>query len=143
MISSDSQAGRGGYLEDFEDCGEDEAGEGEGVPDNARVKRYVAKYTTIPAISHTSPDRSRKVYLLILAFGDLPTSEIVVKGGSIAFARLGEADAFIPTVQPVYGKPMFRPNGASVTFVSKTSSDSFVDKEGRKRRYKGVKKSDM
>ncbi|KAK1222698.1 Urease [Marasmius sp. AFHP31] len=134
----------------------DEGGEGEGGRDNARVKRYIAKYTVNPAITHGISHLVGSVKKGLLAdlvlwkpshFGAKP--EIVIKGGSIAFAQMGEANASIPTAQPVYGKPMFLPKGASVTFVSSIGTELFVGKKGRKRRYEAVqgcrhvKKSDM
>ncbi|KAK1220516.1 Urease [Marasmius sp. AFHP31] len=125
-----------------------------GKRDNARVKRYIAKYTINPAITHGISHLVGSISQGLLAdlvlwkpshFGSKP--EIVIKGGSIAFAQMGEANASIPTVQPVYGKPMFLPKSASVTFVSQASlsSGSFTGK----RRYEAVKgcrevkKSDM
>ncbi|KAF9266359.1 urease [Marasmius fiardii PR-910] len=132
--------------------------EEKGGKDNARVKRYVAKYTVNPAITHGISHLVGSVAAGQLAdlvlwkpenFGAKP--EVVVKGGCIAWAQMGEANASIPTVQPVYGKPMFIPKSVSVTFVSQASLPDLIalPVHGRKRRFeavkncRNVKKSDM
>jgi urease subunit alpha len=98
--------------------------------DNLRVKRYVAKYTINPAIAHGIADTVGSVEVGKLAdlvvwrpafFGVKP--ELVVKGGAIAWAAMGDANASIPTPQPVLLRPMFGAFGraigsTSVTFVS-------------------------
>jgi len=98
--------------------------------DNRRVKRYVAKYTINPAIAHGIADHVGSVEVGKLAdlvlwkpafFGVKP--ELVVKGGAIAWAAMGDANASIPTPQPVLMRPMFGAFGraigsTSVTFVS-------------------------
>jgi len=98
--------------------------------DNARVKRYVAKYTINPAIAHGMAAHVGSVEVGKLAdlvlwkpafFGVKP--EMVVKGGAIAWAAMGDANASIPTPQPVLLRPMFGAFGralgsTSVTFVS-------------------------
>jgi len=98
--------------------------------DNLRVKRYVAKYTINPAIAHgfaTHVGSIEKGKLADLAlwkpafFGVKP--ELVLKGGVIAWAAMGDPNASIPTPQPVLYRPMFAAFGravstTSVTFVS-------------------------
>jgi urease subunit alpha len=98
--------------------------------DNARVKRYVAKYTINPAIAHglvahVGSIEAGKLADLVLwkpaFFGVKP--ELVVKGGAIAWAAMGDPNASIPTPQPVRGRPMFGAYGRAVastalTFVS-------------------------
>jgi urease subunit alpha len=98
--------------------------------DNKRVKRYVAKYTINPAIAHGLAGHVGSVEVGKLAdlvlwkpafFGVKP--ELVVKGGLIAWAAMGDPNASIPTPQPVLYRPMFGALGrarasTSVTFVS-------------------------
>ena len=98
--------------------------------DNERIKRYVAKYTICPAVAHGVGRRIGSVEVGKLAdltlwnpafFGVHP--HLVLKGGFIAFAAMGDANASIPTPQPVWGRPMFGAHGAAraatcVTFVS-------------------------
>ncbi|POY74986.1 putative Urease [Rhodotorula taiwanensis] len=109
--------------------------EGTGA-DNYRVKRYVAKYTINPAmlhgVSHVAGDVAvGKLADLILwspeNFGVRPA--MVLKGGMIAWANVGDANASIPTVQPVIGRPMWasKPAAAalnSMLFVSQLSVDA-------------------
>ena len=104
-----------------------------GDNDNVRVKRYIAKYTINPAIAHgisqhigsiTEGKRADIVIWDPAFFGVKP--EMVVIGGSIACAQMGDPNASIPTPQPVYTRPMFSSYGrslesSSVTFVSKNS----------------------
>src|SRR5438067_2250353 len=98
--------------------------------DNRRVKRYVAKYTINPAIAHGLADHVGSVEVGKLAdlvvwkpafFGVKP--ELVVKGGFIAWAAMGDPNASIPTPQPLLYRPMFGALGRTrastcVTFVS-------------------------
>jgi urease subunit alpha len=98
--------------------------------DNRRVKRYVAKYTINPAIAHGLAEHVGSVEVGKLAdlvlwkpafFGVKP--ELVVKGGFIARAAMGDPNASIPTPQPVLSRPMFGAFGRAVastclTFVS-------------------------
>jgi urease subunit alpha len=98
--------------------------------DNRRVKRYVAKYTINPAIAHGLAEHVGSVEVGKLAdlvlwkpafFGVKP--ELVVKGGLIAWAAMGDPNASIPTPQPVLYRPMFGALGrarasTAVTFVS-------------------------
>jgi urease alpha subunit len=103
--------------------------------DNFRVKRYVAKYTINPAISHGLTDYVGSVEVGKLAdlvlwrpafFGVKP--EMILKGGLIAYAQMGDPNASIPTPQPVHGRYMFGGFGRAIhstsfTFVSKTAYD--------------------
>ncbi len=108
---------------------------GDGAADNARAKRYVAKYTINPAIAHGVSKHVGSVEVGKLAdlvvwtpafFGVKP--DLVLKGGVIAMAAMGDPNASIPTPQPVHYRPMFGAYGAtlastSLTFVSKASLD--------------------
>jgi len=101
--------------------------------DNFRVKRYVAKYTINPAITHgisaqVGSIEAGKLADLVLwkpaFFGVKP--EIVVKGGFIAWSVMGDSNASIPTPQPVLYRPMFGAFGkamrsTSLTFVSRAA----------------------
>jgi urease subunit alpha len=97
--------------------------------DNARVKRYVAKYTINPAVTHgissivgsVEPGKLADLVLWRPAFFGVKPS-MVLKGGMIAMAPMGDPNASIPTPQPVHFRPMFGAHGlalrSSVTFVS-------------------------
>ncbi|EJD06342.1 urease [Fomitiporia mediterranea MF3/22] len=112
-----------------------ELGDVEGK-DNGRVKRYISKYTVNPAITHGFEHVVGSVAVGRLAdlvlwkpenFGAKP--EVVLKAGVIAWAQMGDANASIPTIQPVYGQPMWgaEPLAASLTsvvFVSQVSIDN-------------------
>ena len=101
-----------------------------GDNDNARVRRYIAKYTINPAIAHGisheigSIEVGKRADLCLwntAFFGVKP--EMVLLGGSIACAQMGDPNASIPTPQPVYTRPMFGAYGrnverSAVTFVS-------------------------
>jgi urease subunit alpha len=100
--------------------------------DNFRVKRYVAKYTINPAIAHgishaVGSIEAGKLADLVLwkpaFFGAKPA--LILKGGMIAAAAMGDPNASIPTPQPVHYRPMFGAFGkalsTSVTFVSKAA----------------------
>jgi urease subunit alpha len=101
-----------------------------GSNDNARVRRYIAKYTINPAIAHGvsahvgSVEEDKRADLVLWSpafFGVKP--EMVLIGGSIVVAQMGDPNASIPTPQPVYSRPMFGAFGraleaSSVTFVS-------------------------
>ena len=104
-----------------------------GDNDNVRVKRYIAKYTINPAITHgisqhigsISEGKRADIVLWDPAFFGVKP-EIVMMGGSIACAQMGDPNASIPTPQPVYTRPMFSSFGrsleaSSITFVSKDS----------------------
>ena len=104
--------------------------------DNFRAKRYVAKYTINPAITHGIANYVGSIEVGKLAdlclwrpamFGVKP--EMVLKGGMIAWAQMGDANASIPTPQPVYMRPMFGSYGGAMTATSLT----FVSKAALKR----------
>ena len=87
---------------------------GDGAADNHRARRYVAKYTICPAVAHGLDGEVGSVEVGKLAdlvlwdpafFGVRP--HVVVKGGMIAWAQMGDANASIPTPQPVLPRPMF------------------------------------
>jgi urease subunit alpha len=105
---------------------------GKGAADNFRVKRYIAKYTINPAVTHgisheVGSIEEGKLADLVLwkpaFFGVKPS--LILKGGAIAAAAMGDPNASIPTPQPVYYRPMFGAFGkglkTSVTFVSKAA----------------------
>ena len=107
-----------------------------GANDNVRVKRYIAKYTINPAITHGMAEHIGSVEVgkradLVLwnpaFFGVKP--DLVLLGGSIAAAPMGDPNASIPTPQPVHYRPMFGAFGGAqaagaVTFVSRAAFDS-------------------
>jgi urease subunit alpha len=169
MMSSDSQAmGRVGEViirtwqtahkmrEQRGSLRDDAAGN-----DNFRVKRYIAKYTINPAITHGIADRVGSVEVGKLAdlvlwrpafFGVKPS--LIIKGGMIAAAPMGDPNASIPTPQPVHYRPMFGAFGRalekSVTFVSAAAlNDGEFCKLGLRRSLEAVRatrqlqKSDM
>ncbi|CAI5736159.1 unnamed protein product [Hyaloperonospora brassicae] len=130
--------------------------------DNFRVRRYVAKYTINPAIAHGMSHLIGSVEVNKLAdlclwrpcfFGTKP--EIVIKGGMIACAQMGDPNASIPTPQPVKMRLMFGAMGdavgsGSIAFVSKSCVDKNIAQSyGLKkriepvRRCRGVTKKDM
>ena len=108
---------------------------GDGAADNARVKRYIAKYTINPAIAHGVADHigsveaGKRADLVLWSpafFGVKP--DVVLLGGVIAAAPMGDPNASIPTPQPVHYRPMFAAFGraltaTSVTFVSQAAID--------------------
>ncbi|MCZ4550890.1 urease subunit alpha [Gordonia rubripertincta] len=102
---------------------------GDGAADNQRAQRYVAKYTICPAIAHGLDDEIGSIEVgkladLVLwepAFFGI-RSHAVIKGGAIAWAAMGDANASIPTPQPSLPRPMF---GASPRLAAATSL-SFV-----------------
>jgi urease subunit alpha len=119
--------------------------------DNARVKRYIAKYTINPAIAQGFADEIGSIAVGKLAdlvlwspafFGVKP--DLVIKGGSIACAPMGDPNASIPTPQPVHYRPMFGAIGRAmaascITFVSGAAIDSGVGKAlGLERRLAAV-----
>ena len=111
---------------------------GDGPADNARVKRYVAKYTINPAIaqgfaSEIGSVTEGKLADLVLwspaFFGVKP--DLVIKGGMIACAPMGDPNASIPTPQPVHYRPMFGTFGSAlaatcITFVSEAALQADV-----------------
>ncbi len=104
--------------------------------DNYRVKRYIAKYTINPCIAHGFGDKIGSIEINKLAdivlwkpayFGAKP--EMVIKGGHIAYSQMGDANASIPTPEPVIMRPMFAAYSraaalSSYVFVSQRCIDS-------------------
>ena len=147
MMSSDSQAmGRIGEVitrtwqtasKMKEERGPLPEDEGKGN-DNFRAKRYIAKYTINPAITHgiskyVGSVEEGKIADLVLwnpaFFGAKP--DMVIKGGMIVASKMGDANASIPTTQPVFYQPMFAAHGkarydACLTFVSKAAMEEDV-----------------
>ena len=109
--------------------------------DNTRLKRYIAKYTINPAIAHGISHEVGSIEVGKLAdlvlwkpafFGAKPS--LVLKGGMIATAPMGDPNASIPTPQPVHYRPMFASVGkavhsTSMLFLSKAAKERGVDKE--------------
>ena len=107
-----------------------------GDNDNMRVRRYIAKYTINPAIAHGvsqeigSIEEGKRADLVLwnpAFFGVKP--EMVLMGGTIVVAQMGDPNASIPTPQPVYTRPMFGAMGRSVehsavTFVSGAAQEA-------------------
>ena len=144
MISSDSQAmGRVGEVitrtwqtaDKMKKQRGPLPGDGEGN-DNFRAKRYIAKYTINPAITHGISHEVGSVEVgkwadLVLwrpaFFGVKPT--LILKGGAIAASLMGDANASIPTPQPVHYRPMFASYGGSLhatslTFISQAAQEA-------------------
>ena len=109
--------------------------------DNVRARRYIAKYTINPAITHgishevgsIEPGKLADLVLWKPAFFGIKPSTII-KGGMIAAAPMGDPNASIPTPQPVHYRPMFgafgqAPAKTSVTFVSQASLDAGIAEE--------------
>ena len=106
--------------------------------DNNRVKRYISKYTINPAITHGISGYVGSVEMgkfadLVLwnpaFFGTKP--DIIIKGGMIAAAKMGDANASIPTTEPIMYRPMFGSHGkakydACITFVSKAAYENGI-----------------
>ncbi|MDR6179951.1 MULTISPECIES: urease subunit alpha [unclassified Pseudomonas] len=160
MISSDSQAmGRVGEVitrtwqtadkmkKQRGPLPEDGAGN-----DNFRVKRYIAKYTINPAITHGISHEVGSIEVgkfadLVLwrpaFFGVKPT--LILKGGAIAASLMGDANASIPTPQPVHYRPMFGSyagmlHDTSLTFISQAAFEAGVPEQlGLKKRIGVVK----
>ena len=111
--------------------------------DNFRAKRYIAKYTINPAITHGIADYVGSIEAGKLAdlclwkpafFGVKP--EIVIKGGAIAWSQMGDPNASIPTPEPVYMRPMFGSFGGaisatSLTFVSQAALEAGIPEKIR------------
>ncbi len=125
---------------------------GDGAADNGRAKRYVAKYTINPAIAHGMAEEVGSVEVGKLAdlvlwspafFGVKP--DLVIKGGAIAHALMGDPNASIPTPQPVHYRPMFGSLGGAlaatcVTFVSGAALDADIGRAlGLRRRLAAVR----
>ncbi len=123
-----------------------------GANDNLRIKRYLAKYTINPALAHGMAHLIGSVEVGKLAdlvlwkpafFGAKP--EMVIKGGFIAWAQMGDPNASIPTPQPVFMRPMFGSFGraigsSAVSFVSRRSLDEgVVQRYGLNKRLEAVR----
>jgi len=119
---------------------------GDTTADNERAKRYVAKYTICPAVAHgmsaqigsVEPGKLADLVLWDPAFfGVRPP--LVLKGGMIAYAQMGDANASIPTPQPMLPRPMFGAYGVvpaqtSLAFVAEAAIDALLaDRIGIKR----------
>ncbi len=111
--------------------------EEKGENDNYRVRRYIAKYTINPAIAHGisheigSVEKGKRADLVLwdpAFFGVKP--EIVLIGGTIAMAQMGDPNASIPTPQPVYSRPMFGAFGKSVEASAVTFVSQWAQEEG-------------
>lgn len=160
MLSSDSQAmGRVGevIIRTWQTADKMKKQRGPLAPDtesndNFRIKRYMAKYTINPAITHGishlvgSIEPGKFADLVVwspMFFGVKP--DLVLKGGSIAYAQMGDPNASIPTPQPVFGRPMFAAFGkaltqSSITFVSQAAYDSGIgERFGLQKRIEPVK----
>jgi urease subunit alpha len=120
---------------------------GDGAADNLRARRYVAKYTICPAVAHgiaaeVGSVEAGKLADLVLwdpaFFGVRP--HVVLKGGMITWAQMGDANASIPTPQPVLPRPMFGASGVvpaqtSVHFVAPAAlEDRLADRLAVRRR---------
>ena len=133
-----------------------------GDNDNLRVRRYIAKYTINPAIAHGiahqigSVEEGKRADLVLwnpAFFGVKP--EMVLLGGTIVCAQMGDPNASIPTPQPVYSRPMFGAYGrsveqSSVTFVSEAAQAAGIgDRLGLAKRtmavagIRGIGKQDL
>jgi len=130
--------------------------------DNLRAKRYIAKYTINPAITHGISHEVGSVTVGKLAdlvlwkpafFGAKPS--LIIKAGMIVAAPMGDPNASIPTPQPVHYRPMFGALGGArhatrMTFISKSAHEADVHRYlgleslvGTARSCRGVKKADM
>ncbi len=124
---------------------------GDGAADNHRARRYVAKYTICPAVAHGLEEEVGSVEAGKLAdlvlwepafFGVRP--HLVIKGGMIAWGAMGDANASIPTPQPVLPRPMFGaygvvPGRTSVAFVAPAAlEDGLEERLGLNRRMVAV-----
>jgi len=120
--------------------------------DNKRVKRYISKYTINPAVAHGMSHAIGSVEVGKLAdlvlwnpklFGAKP--EMIIKGGVIAWAQMGDPNASIPTPQPVIMRPMFGAQPGAVgdisyTFVSQAAVDAGIkEKYGLSKHVEAVK----
>lgn len=162
MISSDSQAmGRVGevIIRTWQTADKMKKQRGKlpmdtGFGDNYRVKRYIAKYTINPAITHGISEEVGSVEAgkwadLVLwdpaFFGVKP--ELVIKGGMIAHSLMGDPNASIPTPQPVLYRPMFAALGqakyaTSITFLSQAAIELGVHKKlGLKKQIKPARQT--
>ena len=151
MLSSDSQAmGRIGevIIRTWQTGHKMKVQRGKLAPDsdrhdNFRAKRYVAKYTINPAITHGIAEYVGSIEVGKLAdlclwrpamFGVKP--EMVLKGGMIAWAQMGDANASIPTPQPIHMRPMFASFGGAIAPTSLTFLSQAAIKQGVPERLK-------
>lgn len=160
MLSSDSQAmGRVGevILRTWQTADKMKRQRGrlkeeKGENDNVRAKRYISKYAINPAITHGIAEdvgsiETGKIADIVLwepsFFGVKPN--LIIKGGLIAYAQMGDANASIPTPQPYLMRPMFgafgrAPLSTSLTFVSRAAYErSIAQKLGLQKRIAFVK----
>jgi urease subunit alpha len=105
-----------------------------GLDDNLRARRYVAKYTICPAVAHGLDDEIGSVEVGKLAdlvlwdpafFGVRP--HVVLKGGMIAWGQMGDANASIPTPQPVFPRPMWGATAAPALSAHFVAPDAIED----------------
>ncbi len=136
--------------------------EDQGMADNFRIKRYIAKYTINPALAHGiahevgSVEEGKLADLVLWKpafFGVKPS--LIIKGGTIAAAPMGDPNASIPTPQPVHYRYMFGAHGractgTSVSFVSQSAMEADVSRSARLERRlvavrncRSIQKSDM
>src|SRR5215210_1770590 len=120
--------------------------EEKGDNDNFRARRYIAKYTINPAIAHGvskiigSIEKGKMADLVLWSpafFGVKP--EIIIKGGSIVAAQMGDPNASIPTPQPVHYRPMFGAFGRALTASSVVFASKAAVKSGLRRKL-GIQK---
>ena len=160
MISSDSQAmGRVGEVitRTWQTAHKMKVQRGslEGDPathDNQRIKRYISKYTINPALSHGIAHEVGSLEVGKLAdivlwkpafFGTKPS--LIIKGGMIASAPMGDPNASIPTPQPVHYRPMFGAYGRALfstrmTFISQAAADAGIADELKLQSMMGIVK---
>ncbi|MCK1814062.1 urease subunit alpha [Streptomyces sp. XM4011] len=124
---------------------------GDGRADNHRARRYVAKYTINPAVAQgldheigsVTPGKLADLVLWQPAFFGVKP-DLVLKSGQIAYAQLGDANASIPTPQPVLPRPMFggtgrAPAANSVNFVTETAlHDGLPERLGVGKRFTAI-----
>jgi urease subunit alpha len=135
---------------------------GDGAADNHRARRYVAKYTIGPAVTHgmdadlgsVEPGKLADLVLWDPAFFGVRPA-LVIKGGAIAWAAIGDANASIPTPQPVFPRPMFGAYGnaapaTSLAFVAEAAlEDGLAERLDVRRRLvaqrdvRGLTKADL
>lgn len=125
---------------------------GDGRADNHRARRYVAKYTINPAVAQgldgevgsVEPGKLADLVLWTPAFFGVKP-DLVVKGGQIAWAQMGDANASIPTPQPVLPRPMFgargrAPAGNSLNFTSEAAiADGLPERLGLGKRFTAIR----
>ncbi|WP_051969774.1 urease subunit alpha [Kitasatospora azatica] len=125
---------------------------GDGRADNTRARRYVAKYTINPALAHgidheigsVEPGKLADLVLWTPAFFGVKP-DLVIKGGQIAWAQMGDANASIPTPQPVLPRPMFgafgrAPAANSVNFTSQQAiADGLPERLGLGKAFSAIR----